>query len=125
MRVAISITLLLAAITATRACACPAVGHPDVTPSSMICTCTSTPLRVTFVSKLDFRSGLGHDPLRTRGQGPHNLISDMGEFDYAHGRMRLISYHPGVTPAQIQARTGFELEIAPDVRETPPPTEED
>jgi acyl CoA:acetate/3-ketoacid CoA transferase beta subunit len=81
--------------------------------------------RVTFVPRLDFRSGLGHDPIRTHGQGPHYLVSDMGEFDYAHGRMRLVSYHPGIKPAQIQARTGFELEIAPDAHETLPPTEEE
>jgi hypothetical protein len=39
-----------------------------------------------------------------------------------NGRMRLTSYHPGVTPERIQRKTGFDLEIAPDVIETPPPT---
>ena len=39
--------------------------------------------------------------------------------------MRLISYHPGVTPERIQKRTGFELEIAPSLHETPPPTPEE
>jgi hypothetical protein len=81
--------------------------------------------RVTFVPRLDVRSGLGHDPARTRGQGPVYLVSDMGQFDFLHGRMRLISYHPGVTIDQIRARTGFELEIASDVQETPLPSEND
>jgi acyl CoA:acetate/3-ketoacid CoA transferase beta subunit len=81
--------------------------------------------RVTFVEKLDFVSGLGHTPIRTRGAGPCYAITDLGQFDWADGRMRLTSYHPGVTPARIQAKTGFELAIAPDVHETPPPTDED
>jgi acyl CoA:acetate/3-ketoacid CoA transferase beta subunit len=78
--------------------------------------------RVTFVPQLDVRSGLGHAPERTHGAGPRYLVTDMGQFDYANGRMRLVSYHPGVSIAQIQARTGFEVEIAPDVHETPPPS---
>lgn len=78
--------------------------------------------RVTFVPKLDFLSGLGYHPARSQGNGPRYLVSDMGQFDFAHGRMRLATYHPGVDVKRIQARTGFELEIAPDLHETPPPT---
>jgi hypothetical protein len=39
--------------------------------------------------------------------------------------MRLITYHPGTTITQIQARTGFELEISPQVTETPSPLAEE
>ncbi len=81
--------------------------------------------RAIFVSELDFVSGLGHSAVRRRGRGPVYLLSDLGQFDYAGGRMRVVTVHPGVTIEQIQARTGFELMIAPDVRETPPPTAED
>lgn len=81
--------------------------------------------RVTFVAKLDFLSGMGYHPERKHGAGPRYLISDMGEFDFANGRLRLVSCHPGVSIQRIQARTGFELEIAPDVHETPHPTEEE
>ncbi len=81
--------------------------------------------RAIFVPKLDFRSGLGHTPARRRGFGPRYLISDLGQFDWTNGRMRLTSLHPGVALRRIQAKTGFELEIAPDVFETPPPTVED
>ncbi|HBX69950.1 MAG TPA: hypothetical protein DEH25_11395 [Chloroflexi bacterium] len=81
--------------------------------------------RVTFVPKLDFLSGLGYHPARRHGAGPQYLISDLGQFDFANGRMRLISYHPGITPEHIQKRTGFELEIAPDLHETQPPTPEE
>ena len=81
--------------------------------------------RVTYVQKLDFLSGLGYHPSRTRGAGPLYLITDMGQFDFANGRMRLTTYHPGVDIKRIQKRTGFELEIAPDVHETPPPTSDE
>jgi acyl CoA:acetate/3-ketoacid CoA transferase beta subunit len=85
--------------------------------------------RVTFVPKLDFLSGLGHNKNRTHGSGPPYLISDLGQFDFGgnppENRMRLISYHAGSSIKQIQAKTGFELEISPDVEETPPPTEEE
>jgi len=78
--------------------------------------------RVTFVSQIDVRSGLGHSPERTRGAGPRYLVSDLGQFDFMDGCMRLVSYHKGVSLDQIQSRTGFELEIAADVHETPMPT---
>ncbi len=101
-------------------------GIPDVTPySKNVYLYVPRHSRVTFVEKLDFVSGMGHVPGRRRGSGPNYLISDLGQFDWANGRMRLISYHPGVAVERIQSKTGFELEIAPDVRETDPPTEEE
>lgn len=81
--------------------------------------------RLTFVSTLDVRSGLGHVPERVHGRGPRYLVSDLGQFDFFDGRMRLTSFHPGVRIEQIQARTGFELIVAPDVEETPSPTPEE
>jgi glutaconate CoA-transferase subunit A len=36
--------------------------------------------------------------------------------------MRLISYHPGVPLNRIQNRTGFELQLSPDLHETLPPS---
>lgn len=86
--------------------------------------------RLTFTPRLDFLSGLGHHPARRKGAGPRYLVSDLGQFDFSTApsgekRMRLISYHPGVDVAQIQAHTGFELLIAEDVCETPLPTPEE
>lgn len=84
--------------------------------------------RVTFVPRLDFLSGMGYSPLRKSGHGPRYLVTDLGQFDFCTEdgdslpRMRLTSFHPGVTTAQIQARTGFDLLIAQDVCETPPPS---
>lgn len=94
--------------------------------------------RVTFVPKLDFLSGMGHNPARIHGFGPRNLISDLGQFDFAeptedskvastgsNHRLRLVSYHPGVEVRRIKAKTGFDLMIAPNVKETPPPSKEE
>jgi acyl CoA:acetate/3-ketoacid CoA transferase beta subunit len=85
--------------------------------------------RVTFVEKLDHLSGLGHHPARTHGSGARYLVTNMGQFDFnggdfEHPRMRLVTIHPGQTIKRIQARTGFELEIAPDLHETPLPDTE-
>jgi glutaconate CoA-transferase subunit B len=99
-------------------------GIPDVTVSySHIYLYVPRHSRVTFVEKTDFVSGLGHVPHRKQGAGPKYLVSDLGQFDWANGRMRLTSYHPGVTIEQIQKKTGFELEIASDVHETKAPTD--
>jgi glutaconate CoA-transferase subunit B len=101
-------------------------GIPDVTTFiSDIQLYVTRHSRVTFVAQLDVRSGLGHVPERTHGAGAQYLVSDLGQFDFAHGRMRLLSYHPGASIAQIQAKTGFELEIAPHAGETEPPSAEE
>ncbi|NDJ53125.1 MAG: hypothetical protein GYB68_08595 [Chloroflexi bacterium] len=81
--------------------------------------------KVTFVEKVDFVSGLGHVPDRPHGAGPQYAITDLGEFDWAQGRMRLTHFHPGSSIERIQRKTGFELAIAEEVRVTPLPTEEE
>ncbi len=101
-------------------------GIPDVTTfSNKIYLYVPRHSRVTFVGKLDFVSGLGHSPHRSRGAGVRYLITDLGQFDWLNGRMRLINFHPSVTVEHILKKTGFELEIAPDVSETPAPSAEE
>lgn len=101
-------------------------GIPDVTPvADRIYLYVPRHSRVTFVPELDFVSGMGHVPERKRGHGARYLISDLGQFDWANGCMRLVSYHAGTTIEQIRKKTGFPLEIAPDVHETPPPSDEE
>ena len=109
-------------------------GIPDVTTFiENICLYVPRHSRLTFVQRLDYLSGLGHHSRRIKGCGPGYLVSDLGQFDFyrADGdrnlepRMRLTTYHPGQSIEYIQRKTGFELDIAPDVAETPLPTDEE
>lgn len=102
-------------------------GIPDVTTFiSDIYLYVPRHSRLTFVARLDFISGLGHHPARRMGAGPRYLVTDLGQFDFNGGtpdqpRLRLTSFHPGVDVSKIQAHTGFPLEVAPDVQQTPLP----
>ena len=101
-------------------------GIPDVSPDERpLYFYVPRHSRVTFVSRCDVISGVGHVPWRKPGSGPRYLISDLGQFDWHRGRMRLTSWHPGVDPGRIRRKTGFELPVAPEAGETPPPTEEE
>lgn len=101
-------------------------GIPDVTTyEDRIFLYVPRHSRVTFVEKVDYVSGLGHSAARTRGAGPCYLVTDLGQFDFAHGRLRLTSLHPGATLAQVRAKTGFAIEVAPDCGPTPLPSQEE
>jgi acyl CoA:acetate/3-ketoacid CoA transferase beta subunit len=101
-------------------------GIPDVTVfSDAIYLYVPRHTRVTFVPQLDYLSGLGHHPARRHGKGALYLISDLGQFDWEGGRMRVTSIHPGETLQRVQAKTGFELAVAPELKETVPPTAEE
>lgn len=103
-------------------------GIADVTVyEERVCFYVPRHSRVTFVEKVDLVSGLGvgAGPADRPAPGPTYLISDLGQFDFAPGRMRLTSVHSGVTVERVQAKTGFRLEIALDLRETPLPTVEE
>jgi acyl CoA:acetate/3-ketoacid CoA transferase beta subunit len=78
--------------------------------------------RAVFVERLDFVSGLGHNPARQDGNGPLYLISNLGQFDFAAGRLRLTALHPGVTVDKVRKKTAFPFKVAPELTTTPPPT---
>jgi len=100
----------------------------------------------TFVERLDFVTTVGHaDPdgvlgtipgapqgvtregLGLRGGGPSAVITDLGvlEPDPTTKELVLVQLHPGATVADAQERTGWELRVADDVRETPAATAEE
>jgi acyl CoA:acetate/3-ketoacid CoA transferase beta subunit len=101
-------------------------GIPDVTPiSDHIYLYVPRHSRVTFVENIDFRSGLGHHECRKSGEGPKYLVSDLGQFDFYKGRMRLTHMHPGVDLKRIIAKSGFELLIADPLEVTQLPNEDE
>jgi glutaconate CoA-transferase subunit B len=98
-------------------------GIPDVTTfSDRVHLYVPRHSRAVFVEQVDFVSGLGHNPARKKGAGPCYLVSDLGQFDFAHGKLRLMTVHPGVTVDKVHKKTGFPLQLAPDLTETIPPT---
>jgi|SRR5579871_2287713 len=62
-----------------------------------------------------------------RGGGPSRVLTDKAVFGFAEGthRMEVLSIHPGVTPEELEAATGFALEIPTHYEVTLPPSEED
>ncbi len=81
--------------------------------------------RLTFAEKIDFVSGMGHAPQRKQGGGPRYLVSDLGQFEWVEGRMRLTTVHAHSNIEKIRRKTGFDLGDAPDLHVTPPPDAED
>ncbi len=101
-------------------------GIPDVTPVfSDIHLYVPRHSPVTFVNEIDYKSGLGHDPARRYGEGPKYLVSDLGQFDFVDGKMRLTHLHPGVDIDHVVKRTGFEFERAAKIGTSRPPTEDE
>jgi glutaconate CoA-transferase subunit B len=85
----------------------------------------------TFVAQLDFITSLGHgeggDHRRRLGihtKGPTKLITDLCvmEPDPVTREMRVAALHPGVTPEQLRANTGWPIKFADDLVQTPAPT---
>ncbi|WP_428028973.1 CoA-transferase subunit beta [Ancylobacter sp.] len=84
-----------------------------------------------FVEKVDFITSPGFlDGGDTRAQaglpagGMFRVVTDLGilGFDGESRAMSVLALHPGVTPADIKANTGFELPVPDDVEVTPAPT---
>ena len=86
------------------------------------------PEKVDYITTPGFLDGPGaREKAGLLGQGPWRVISHLGLLGYDEEtcRMKLLQYHPGVTPEIIQQFTNFELLIDKDVHETPKPTAEE
>jgi glutaconate CoA-transferase subunit B len=72
-----------------------------------------------FVERLDFRSSVG--------ERVSVVVTDLGLLEPAGERreLTLTHVHPGVEVDQAREATGWELRVAEDVRETPPPSDEE
>ena len=108
--------------------------------SDMAASCDRTILIVPhdkkkFNEKLSYITSPGHldgSPnarynAGMQGKGPYRLITTKGIFDFEEKtkRMRILHTFPGETIESIQAATGFELLVAPDVTQFAPPTKEE
>lgn len=91
-------------------------------------------VRRTFVEKVDYRSAMGfgdgpghRERLGLIGGGPAKVFTDLAVMDFEPEscRMRVVSVHPGVDRAQVEAETGFELIWPGSVPVTDAPTDEE
>ena len=83
----------------------------------------------TLVRDCDFVTDMGHrtrlgtrDELGFTGGGPQWLVTELGVFDYPAGQARLVQVFPDVSVAEVQAATGFDLQVAGDLRPVAPPS---
>jgi len=83
----------------------------------------------TLVRDCDFVTDMGHrtrlgtrDELGFTGGGPQWLVTELGVFDYPAGQARLVQLFPDISVAEVRAATGFNLQVAGDLRPVPPPS---
>jgi glutaconate CoA-transferase subunit B len=109
-------------------------GAPEIAASCAEVIIVTRQMRDRFVERLDFVTSLGHGAggderrrLGLRGGGPTAVITDLGmlEPDHVTRELVLTHVHPGVTLADVQAATGWDLRSAPTLETTPRPTEEE
>ena len=84
--------------------------------------------RVDFVTSPGYLSG--GDSRRKSGLlfgGVSRMVTTLGVFDFEprSRRMRLVALHEGVTVADVQANTGFEVLISDALTTTAPPTDKE
>jgi len=109
-------------------------GAPEIAASCREVVVLLRQTRRTFVEKVDFVTsvGFGHGAgdrqrLGLTGSGPRVVITDLGVLtpDADTFELTLVSVHPGATPEQAQAATGWPLAVSADLATTEPPTREE
>jgi glutaconate CoA-transferase subunit B len=86
-----------------------------------------------FLARVDYATSAGFLAGRAqrlaagvRGGGPQAVVTDLGILEpNENGELVLAALHPGISPEQVQANTGWPLKLAPNLRETLPPTQEE
>jgi glutaconate CoA-transferase subunit B len=80
-----------------------------------------------FVEEVDFVTGQGYNH-RSEQYKVNEIvvISNLAVMNFKNPErvMQIQSYHPGHTVDEIKENTGFDLRVAPDVSETPAPTQD-
>lgn len=67
----------------------------------------------TFVERLDFVTAAGNVT---------HVVTPLCVFVRHEGRLVVESVHPGVTPGEVRAATGFAVDVGPETLVTPEPT---
>ncbi len=85
------------------------------------------PEKVDFMTSAGFLDGRARrEASGVRGGGPLAVVTDIGILEPdANGELTLVAVHPGRSPEEARANTGWELKIAPDLRVTEPPSAEE
>jgi glutaconate CoA-transferase subunit B len=86
-----------------------------------------------FPEKVDFQTSAGfcyggrsRQEAGVRGDGPQAVVTNLGILEPGEdGELILTALHPGVTAEEAQANTGWPLKLAPTLRSTEPPSEEE
>jgi len=90
--------------------------------------------RRAFVEHLHFRTSPGHlggrgerEELGLPGAGPQLVVTDkcVFQFDEETEEIVLQSLHAGVTQADVEEQVGWDLRVADDLEQTPPPSEDE
>lgn len=90
--------------------------------------------RRSFVDRVDFVTSFGHgrgpgdrERLGLCGAGPTLVITDLGVFrpDPASRELELTAVHPGVTVEHVRDATGWHLQVAGELNETPAPSHDE
>ncbi|HYT78036.1 MAG TPA: CoA-transferase [Actinomycetota bacterium] len=84
----------------------------------------------SFVERIDFVTSPGHVGGRRPpgwGAGPSVVVTNLAvcRFGEETGEMEVASLHPGVTTDQVRENTSWDIKVAEEVGETPPPTQEE
>lgn len=88
----------------------------------------------TFPEALSFRTGTGHDDGSNwragtglpEDAGPDAVVTPLAVLGFDAGRrLEVRSLHPGVTLEMVQESTGFEIDAADSIHETPAPSDEE
>src|SRR5882724_590391 len=107
-------------------------GAPEIATSCGEILIVMAQSKRSFVEKLDFVTSLGHgkggDDRQRHGvttKGPTKVITDLCvmEPDPLTKELTVTALHPGVTPEQVTAATGWPLKFAAKLNETKAPTE--
>jgi glutaconate CoA-transferase subunit B len=94
----------------------------------------ATSAKEVFIERLDFVTSVGYltggdsrSRLNIPGQGPTRVITDLGILTPAADskELTLVSLHPGCRVEQVKAATGWPLQVAQELEETPAPTDEE